>query len=353
MKNFLLLFLAFAIQLFGNNELQAKVPCNLPAPKNLNFTQTSNSSGTVSWNTVSGAKVYKVKLFDVTDLKNPISVNIVDSPSVLFTNLKVGVIYQVQVSAGCDSESFSPNTGFLNFSTIIIDEVCVRSGLPKTICDNPRRIPFKPSLVYQMPGGAIGDTISIKYGSLGMTVGVVDANHVVVFGGIVTNSNAYKTYKLSNMDVTISGTPATGLLITTTRECTVALYRCRGVKIMIQNETSKGTGKQANTSNNPTTLETTDKSELQAAAETNEIQAENLQIAPNPFENYLRLNFENATIKQISLVNQLGQIVKSPAPQQEKNGILDIDTSDLRAGYYYCIVKTESKDYLFKVVKIE
>ena len=61
MKNFLLLFLTFAIQLFGNNKIQAQASCNLPAPTNLTFIQTGNTTGFAAWNPVSTAIDYQVK----------------------------------------------------------------------------------------------------------------------------------------------------------------------------------------------------------------------------------------------------------------------------------------------------
>ena len=257
--------------------------------------------------------------------------------------------YRVEVYPICSNDIPSIFFATSYFRFIIIDDVCMIS--PCGTKYQYTSIPFSnASFVW-----TLGRIITVYEPSSGKTVNLgfsAPYRTSVCKAGVI--KLAWNRFNLGNATITVTPTVTasgnTGTLTISSTGATITVLACSYLPpATILTEFTK----QANTSNNPTTLETTDKSELQAEAETNEIQAENLQIAPNPFENYLRLNFENATIKQISIVNQLGQIVKSPVAQQEKNGILDIDTSDLRAGYYYCIVKTESKDYLFKVVKIE
>ena len=350
MKNFLLLFLAFAIQLFVNNGVQGQ-SCSLPAATNLKFVQTSNTTGDAAWDKVANASFYQVKLFKVAVTGNQlISTTNTDVPQITLTVPTPGAKYKVDVYAVCSNGASSSSYSSAECQFIIQDDICVliptcKSGYLITIPFLPYSTIITPPTTlkrkYSIPW-AVNDVVKITLaGTTPMTVFFSFPNTANVCGG---SKISWGVYKLGTATITI--TPSSSQLdissVTNLLGLTVQRSRC------IISPT-----KQANTSNNPTTLETTDKSQLQAEEITNETEVENLQIAPNPFENYLRLNFENATIKQISLVNQLGQIVKSPAPQQEKNGILDIDTSDLRAGYYYCIVKTESKDYIFKVVKIE
>ena len=352
MKSLLFLCLAFTIQLFVNNEIHAQ--CTLTAPKNLKFVQTGNTTGSATWDKVANANGYQVKLYKVTATGNQLIDNKTsDIPQIALTVPTPGAKYMVVVAAICPVNTgggISPNSSKAERQFIIEDTICILKSpcLQGEILDNkytlPSPAPFTPLLQHNITW-VVGDVVKITATSgLSMRVWFRLSNTANVCGGTKISSGVY-TLGAGSSAVTVTLTPNSSELKIVINK---ALQKVD--KITCYTPSSK----QANTSNNPTTLETTDKSELQEAEEeTNEIQAENLQIAPNPFENYLRLNFENATIKQISLVNQLGQIVKSPAPQQEKNGILDIDTSDLRAGYYYCIVKTESKDYLFKVVKIE
>ncbi|MDP9956535.1 hypothetical protein J2X97_002194 [Epilithonimonas hungarica] len=100
----------------GNNGGNNGSTCNLPSPNNLSINNITSTTASFTWNSVSNAIKYRVKVYPKA---NPNYTNTLETTSNTynFSNLSPNILYQAEVRAVCSTSNSSTNISYITFTT--------------------------------------------------------------------------------------------------------------------------------------------------------------------------------------------------------------------------------------------